>query len=414
MNWKKVITYSAVGIGCVIGVLILMWLVNLVFPINIYLNIAIQAFLLAALLLIMLYQSVRTGTEKLIICSVTALVWLIAVYVFYGSQLFSGKSEAKVETVTTQPTNDELANANAQWANAIAERDNAQNELSNASERIDSLKKALNKCKGIKEPLTPEEEIALLKREVAALKKAPRSSYAPAPKKNDVTETQFASNQFGATGNYQKTVDNASDSYGGAKVTYAGNIPADSKVGTTVTADRFRLYYVKDSYLRENGLSIPAPRLNGTSGPEFTYDASTGYWYYLDTNTVLSPSMVNSWDYTVIWCIYIGRIGTWDAFLPHESMKAMMKKVRGREDGAVTMDELYKMQTINSDVWTDQNKNGLLMPKSFNPISGEREKGIKRGPEDGLEYQGWDFRTRTTGTVTTEKVNGSSYNSSTK
>ena|GEM_PF-3147577 len=331
------------------------------------------------------------------------VIGILLVLLFFGLKAWDSRNEDKKGTETSTQT--------------TVIKNPCANELKTMTLQAESLQIALNKCLGIPEPLTVEQRLDKAEKELAALKKR-RTTYSPSATRSlkpenapaDVPEMKFtATNQFNVTpGSYKKTTDTATDINGGSKVTYAGQIPAGSKFGITVTADRFRLYYLMDTYVRENGLSIPAPRLNGVGGPEFSLDAATGYWYYLDTSTLLSPSMVNNWDFTSIWCASIGRIGTWDAYLPHESMKALMKKIRGREDGEVTMEELYKMNAVNSDIWTDQNKTGSIMPKSFNPISGEKDKGTVRGPEDGLIYQGWDFLCRTTGEVTTEKINGGS------
>lgn len=295
-------------------------------------------------------------------------------------------------------------------------REDCRDELVVANNRADSLQTALDACCPKPKPLTLEEKVNwLFEHTQTTTTTRTQRPKAPAPKP-DVAEKNFGSGGGFSTGNISKTTDTASDTYGGSKVTFSGKIPDGSKFGITTTVDRFRLYYILDKYLKENGMTVSAPRLNGADGPEFSFDTATGYWYYLDSSTLMSASVVNNWDYMVIWCVYIGRIGTWDAFLPHESMKALMKKVRGKEDGAVTMNELYEMNKLNSEVWTDQNKNGSLMPKSFNPISGEVERGTKTGPEDGKIYQGWDFRCRTTGEVITEKVSGSSgsYQNTTK
>ncbi|MFZ2310482.1 MAG: hypothetical protein WAW11_02975 [Patescibacteria group bacterium] len=383
MNWKKVITYSAIGVGCVIGVLILMWLISLVFPMNIYLNIAIQAFLLAALLLIMLYQSTRTGTEKLIICSVTALVWLIAVYVFYGDQIFSGKSEttAEAEITTTQPANEELANANAQWANAIAERDNAKNELSYASEQIDSLQKALNKCKGVKEPLTPEEEIALLKRENAALRKGPKKFTLTA--EPDVQETKF-------TGNFSKpaptvTTENYDATGSSLPITeFEGDIKGDFWV--TIDGQGHLLYALKASAWP----ITQAPKLNFENGPDFILDQQAGYWYYIDLSRLVSVQEINKYQYAVEWNVYIGQTnygtGSYPTYLPHQSLKPLINKVRGKEWGEISDSDLALMHMENKNIWTPGVEGG------FRPFRLDDKNGRAFGKEDRNLYQGWNFR----------------------
>lgn len=339
--------------------------------------------------------------------------WIIlGVIILLVIAFFSVRScKTSVKTKTTEATAT-LDSSADQLKTALAEIEDLKNKNQNLESKNLRLQAQLDSCCPSVKELSSEEKLKILWKE---RRPAPsvRPVAPPSSRKKtiieDVPEQDFSGGGFNrSSSDFQRQTSTGSQVNTGLKMNFAGNFDPNSKYGTTTTADPFRLYYIKDSYVRANGMSIPAPRLNGTDGPEFTFDPGSGYWFFIDNRTLLSPSMINSLDYATIWCVYIGPIGTWDAFLPHESLKAEMKRVRGREDGAITMEELYRMHQSNPDIWTDRNKNGTLLPKSFNPMTGETERGTKIGREDGLIYQGWDFRTITTGTVTTDKVNGSS------
>jgi hypothetical protein len=381
MNWKKIFMYSGFSLVGIAGILLLMALANYMFPMNIFVNLGVQLILLIILITIMFYQSGRTLEEQGIVYAFAIVAWLIIVWFVYGNKLFSDKSEAKVETVTTQPANDELANANAQWANAIAERDNANNELSNASERIDSLTKALNKCKGIKEPLTPEEEIALLKKEVAALKKSPKKvTFTAEP---DVQETKF-------TGNFGKpaptiTTENYDATGGSLPITeFEGDIKGDFWV--TIDGQGHLLYALKASAWP----ITQAPKLNFENGPDFVLDQQAGYWYYIDLSRLVSVQEINNYRYAVEWNVYIGQTnygtGSYPTYLPHQSLKPLINKVRGKEWGEISDSDLIQMRKENKNIWTPEAEGGLR------PFRLDATNGRALGKEDRNLYQGWNFR----------------------
>lgn len=333
----------------------------------------------------------------------TGAILFIAAVVIIIFSVRSCKTSVKTEKTEVTATLDPCPE---QFKEALAKI----NTLESENQRLQA---ELKECCPKPKKLSLEERVELLEKQ---RRSAPPTQ--PGSKKRlqidgDIPERDFSEGGFKSSSDFQRQVNTGTQVNTGVKMDFEGSIPNGSKYGTTITPDRFLLYYLWDNYLRSNGMSIPAPRLNGENGPEFTYDAASGYWFYIDRSTIITPAMLNNPNYTRIWCAGIGPIGTWYAFLPHESLKAEMKRVRGREDGSINMQELYQMHQANPDIWTDKNKQGTLMPKSFNPISGEVDKGTKIGPEDGLVYQGWDFRTMIVGTVTTDKVNGNSSYSNT-
>lgn len=381
MNWKKILMYSGLSLAGIAGIMLLMALVNYMFPMNIFINLGIQLLLVIVMLILMFYQSVRTTEEKWIVRAFAIVAWLIIVWFAYGSKLFPSKAEVKVETVEAQPTNDELANANAQWANAISERDNAQSELSGASERIDSLQKALNKCKGIKEKLTPEEELALLRKENAALRKGPKKvTFAAEPE--DVTEEKFTNIKFGQPAPTITSETYDADGTSLPITQYEGEIKGDFWV--TIDGQGHLLYALKASAWP----ITQAPRLNFENGPEFTLDSQSGYWYYVDLSRLVSVQEINK-KYAE-WNVFIGLTnygtGSYPTFLPHQSLKPLINKVRGKEWGEISDSDLIQMRKENKNIWTPEAEGGLI------PFRLDATNGRALGKEDRNLYQGWNFR----------------------
>lgn len=271
------------------------------------------------------------------------------------------------------------------------------NDLKNAQDSISIYKGMYNKCAGI---LTPEEELNLLKKENAELKarkpivifkKAKASQPAPAPisqYKPDVSESKFESN-FAPSPQVTTTVTNPSEN-NLVTTKYKGVMEGD--YGTTIDDNSGRIiYFLKNSFIKNNNNNAEAPRLNGVTGEKFNYNAETGYWYYIDGQT-MTVSEINSWDYAKEWNVYIGKtdygVGSYDTYLPHQALKPLINRVRGKEWGEISDDDLFKMRKLNSSIWTPKSE-GTLIPYRLNSTSGRAY-----GKEDKQLYQGWNFRTK--------------------
>lgn len=270
-------------------------------------------------------------------------------------------------------------------------------ELKNARDSITLYKKMYNKCAGV---LTPEERIAQLEEENARLKKnpvvvvkyktKPASTPAPAPApKNDIAETKFESSFIPSPTTPVVDVPTENDNLVTTK--YKGVMSGD--YGTTIEDESGRkVYFFKNSLISINNIvSTEAPRLNGPNGEKFTLNAKTGYWYYVD-GKVTSISEINSWVSAVEWNAWVGiknyGTGSYDVYIPHEGVKALINRVRGREYGEITDEDLYKMKKINPNIWTPTSE-GTIKPFRLNSTSGRAY-----GKEDKQLYQGWNFRTR--------------------
>jgi len=271
-------------------------------------------------------------------------------------------------------------------------KDDYRNEMGVAKAHADSLQAALDECCPKPKTLTPEEEIALLKKEVEKLKKK-----VPCPEKKtsleDVPEKPFNNNFMPPPPpdkNSNRNVENIPGNGGTLSTTlFEGGLEGDWC--TTIDANGHILYAMKNSVFQAGKPTISAPKLNGENGPDMVLDASTGWWYYADGRLV-SVQEINNYQYAVEWNVYIGQTnygsGSYATYLPHQLMKPLINKSRGKEWGEITDEDLGKMRAENSNVWTP-NAEGTLRPFRL-----DAENGRAIGKEDRNMYQGWNFRTR--------------------
>jgi len=289
--------------------------------------------------------------------------------------------------------NSEKEQAEKEQADADAQK------LQDAKSRADSLQIALDECCPKPKVLTVEEQLGLLRDEITTLKKSTRVTYtrsyrkpvtAPAP---DVAEKSFSgSSNFvpEPTKSVSATVETFSGDNGTLSVTlYEGGYDGDYCL--TIDGTGHLVYCLKNSTFMSVKPSIPAPRLNGENGPEFTFDQATGYWYYVD-GRLISVQEINNYDYAIEWNVYTGQTnfgsGSYPTYIPHQMMKSLINKVRGKEWGEITDNDLSKMRAENPNVWTPTLE-GTLRPFRLNSSDGRA-----LGKEDRNMYQGWNFRTR--------------------
>lgn len=254
-----------------------------------------------------------------------------------------------------------------------------QAQKSAAALRADSLQKALNECLGI---LSPEDSLKLqiknLEKEVASLKKRP----APAPKKQDVVVATFDETfKRSQPTVQQRSVEQFAPADTRLPITdFEGDL--SGQFGTTVNEKGNLVYYVSQALINRYG-GNGAPRLNGQSGPQFSYNQTTGYWTLVD-NRLISAEQINSPAHEIRWNVYIGQVqhnlGSYPAFLPHESLKALIVKARGQEYGEITAEDLKLMAQEN-----DMIAQGLIKPLRINSNPGRNNENF---------WHGWDFVTQ--------------------
>ncbi len=268
-------------------------------------------------------------------------------------------------------------------------------DLANVKDSISLYKEMYEKCAGI---LTPEEENKILKQKIIELENkkpviiikkvkepAPASISTPAAVSvPDISETKFDDN-FTPSPTVTPEENNL------VITEYQGEMKGDYGITTEDKAGKI-VYFLKSTFVK-NGGSTETPRLNGPNGAKFSYNAETGYWYYID-GQIVTTSEINSWAYAKEWNVYIGKtdygVGSYDTYLPHQLLKPLINQVRGKEWGEITDEELVKMRKVNPNIWTPTSE-GTLRPFRLNSTAGRAY-----GKEDNQLYQGWNFRTKVT------------------
>ena len=273
----------------------------------------------------------------------------------------------------------ESAQQEEQFSQLKEEKEQAQSQAEIEALRADSLQEALNECLGIEAPLSPEDsmklEIENLKKDLASLRR--RS----APAKKDVVVATF-DEKFKRSEPVieQRSVEKFAGTDTRLPITYfEGDLVGE--FGATVNEESHLLYYLSQALIsRYSGDG--APRLNGESGPQFSYDEGTGYWFLVD-NRLISAEQINSTAHLIRWNVYIGQVnhsfGSYPAYLPHESLKGLIVDVRGQEYGEITVEDLRLMGQKNQMI-----AEGLIKPLRINDHPGRNNENF---------WHGWDFVT---------------------
>ena len=311
--------------------------------------------------------------KKIIIIIVIVFLLLVLIFWAFFGNPFSSQKDPCEEQVTSMEV--KINNIESDYSNLLLIKD--------------SLQKELNKCQGIPEPLTTEEQLQQIKEELKALKNRPRNAPARSavrpstPRNEDVSSFSFPNSGF--TTNRVTT----------SSIPEVNTILASTQF--TGTTNGSYLTTITDSYLTykvKKNLSTEAPRLNTVNGPVFTEEGE--YWVYIDKSRLISVAEINI--ATIIWTIYVGQkdygTGTYPMFLPHESLKPLIVKARGYDYGAITSTDTEEMAKTNSQVGKS------LIP---NPADG-------KSATDKEFFNGWSFKTKIvavkkTTTTTTTTVN---------
>lgn len=269
--------------------------------------------------------------------------------------------------------------------------------ISTERNKVDSLENALyqthldlDTCEqGLVPELTTEQEIAGLKAELEAFKSKPtpvtrnRTTTRISSRKTtppDVSETVFTSTFSSPKKPIITETSYAADDSQLPITNYEGEITGD--FGTTISGNGHLIYFIKASIVANNKGNI-APRLNGESGGQFTLDNKKGYWFYVD-NRLISGQEINSAGYAVTWNIFIGHVnygtGSYPAYLPHQSLKALINNVRGYEYGEIIQSDLTEMAKSNSSI-----ANGTIKPLRLSSSPGRDNANF---------WHGWNFVTK--------------------
>lgn len=220
-------------------------------------------------------------------------------------------------------------------------------------------------------PPEPEKKEAPPKKEAAPKKTAPKADPPPAPKKDEVPIQEA----FKSPAPSQR-IDGGN--VGGVEEflpVYSGDYGTTTSIEET-PGTAYLLHYLSDAAFKRANPTTEVPEMNEQ---RMTFKADIGYWINIDYGTILTRELILAND-KYCWSVYIGEFiysgGSYDMWIPHETLKPIMKQVRGREDGKATDAELQKM--------------------------GESVPGIKQGTisqngiavkASGKDYYGWQFCT---------------------
>lgn len=288
-----------------------------------------------------------------------------------------------------RPKSDE-AGSQTNVTTTIPTIDPCAEKLKAAITRADSLQAALDICCPKPKVLTLEERLEIAERELAALKRAPKQTYTRTTKsstpKNDVAEKSFGTSGGFKLKNTTTTEETFPADNTSLPITqYEGGFAGAYCL--TINDDGYLVYGLKNT-----PAITQAPLLNSENGPAMTLDANSGYWYYIDYTRLVSVQEINTWAYAMEWNVYVGQTnygtGSYPTYLPHQSLKPLINKVRGKEWGEITDDDLTQMRKENPDIWTP-NSEGTLRPFRLDATNGRAY-----GKEDKNLYQGWNFRTK--------------------
>ena len=324
------------------------------------------------------------------------ILWAVAI-ILVGAVVFLGVNACDGEALKSELSakQDSLTEAKQSANNFQSSLAENQDSLAAAKFLADSLQKAYNKCAGV---MTPEEELAFLKSKVSDLqKRKPIVKYryiccksaAKSKAKPDVAEKKFEPTFSPKPVSRVVEIRAVTPTENNLVTQYQGVMTGD--YGTTIDNGSGKIvYFLRNSFVKSNG-GGEAPRLNGRGGEKFSYNPKTGYWYYID-GQVMTAGEVNSWTYAREWNVYIGQtdygVGSYETYLPHQALKPLINRVRGKEWGEISDEDLINMRKLNSSIWTPSSE-GTLRPFRLNGTSGRA-----LGKEDRQLYQGWNFRTR--------------------
>ena len=267
--------------------------------------------------------------------------------------------------------------------------------------RADSLQLALNDCLGVSKPLTLEEQVTQLQNDLANLKNQPKTTTVRTGTGNkqksskqktsvDVVESTFSSNFVSQPTSTKVTTTTFASDGGSTPITlYEGGTP--DNFGVTISGTGHVLFYIKNSVWVAAMPANSVPILYSENGPQLTLDQGQGVWFY-ESDRLASVQEINNWSYPVDWCLYMGQVHygsvTYPAYFPHQVLKPLINKIRGKEWGEITNSDLAKMRIENSNIWTP-NAEGTLMPFRENESNGKAY-----GKEDNNLYVGWRLHNR--------------------
>lgn len=163
---------------------------------------------------------------------------------------------------------------------------------------------------------------------------------------------------------------------------YSGDFGTTTSILKTGPDEAFLLYYLKDKPFKKSRGNANPPLINiGRGEDPMTYDQENDLWFFIDYNTPLTSEMITA-SPCYAFSVYIGEFKganfSYKMYYPHELIKPIINKVRGREDGEITKEELKAMGMHSSNI-----ANGGFRPNGY--------FGYGSTPETAQnKYYGWE------------------------
>lgn len=179
-----------------------------------------------------------------------------------------------------------------------------------------------------------------------------------------------------------KTASPISDDMADYLPAYTGDFGTTTSILKTGPEEAFLLYYLKNAAFKKSRGNASPPLINiGRGEDPMTYDSENDLWFFIDYNTPLTSEMITA-SPCYAFSVYIGEFKganfSYKMYYPHELIKPILTKVRGKEDGEITKEELKAMGTYSSNI-----ANGGFRPNGY--------FGYGSTPETAqTKYYGWE------------------------
>jgi|GEM_PF-1171597 len=229
-----------------------------------------------------------------------------------------------------------------------------------ANRAIDSLQTLLDNCqtgKVTKKPVTTKKTTV----------RKPTTKKKPLQTKKEV----FSPPPKELSGGFQDSMSVDMTKYGPI---FSGDYGTTTSIDLT-SPEAYLMYYLSDEAFQKAPKTISVPRVHNQEMISYSYQGKK-YWILINYDERLTSELITGSQF-YNWSIYIGEFQgkgfSYPMYWPHEAIKGLMQKVRGREDGEVTQSDLQEMGKYNPGI-----AKGTIRPNNIFVD----------------DYEGWEFYTR--------------------
>lgn len=163
---------------------------------------------------------------------------------------------------------------------------------------------------------------------------------------------------------------------------FSGDFGTTTSILKTGPEEAYLMYYLKNTAFKKSRGNANPPLINiGRGEDPMIYDQENELWFFIDYNTPLTTEMITA-SPCFAFSIYLGEFKganfSYKMYYPHELIKPILTKVRGKEDGEITKEELKAMGAYSPNI-----ANGNFRPNGY--------FGYGSTPETAqTKYYGWE------------------------